>query len=42
MKKYMVFNIECSVSSNIVGIFTSPKKAEQIVTKCIEKYNWRE
>lgn len=45
MKQYMVFNIgcmECGVSSNVVGIFTDYKKAEQIKNACLIKYNWRE
>ena len=34
--------IECGVSSNIVGVFDSQEKAEQVAEKCGEKYNWRE
>lgn len=34
--------IECGVSSNIVGVFTTEEKAEQVSKACDEKYGWRE
>lgn len=34
--------IECGVSSNIVGVFDSEEKAQEIAEECGEKYSWRE
>jgi hypothetical protein len=45
MTKYILVNIgciECGVSSNIVGVFTSKKKAEKLRDKFSNKYAWRE
>lgn len=45
MKKYIVVNIgciECMVSSNIVGVFTSKKKANKIAEKFNNDFSWRE
>jgi hypothetical protein len=43
--KYLVFNvgcIECGVSSNVVGVFTSKADAEALAEKLHDKCNWRE
>lgn len=45
MKNYLVFNvgcIECGVSSNVVGIFNSKEKAENIARILDENASWRE
>jgi hypothetical protein len=34
--------IECGVDSNIVGIFTDEKRAEEIAALCAKKYHWRD
>ena len=42
--KYIVVNIgciECGVSSDIVGVFTSKKKAEEIAEKLGSDHDWR-
>lgn len=43
--KWILVNIgciECGVSSNIVGVFTSKNEASDIAKKLNEKGNWRE
>ena len=45
MKKYIVVNIgciECKVSSKIVGVFDSKKKANKLAEDFGIKFNWRE
>lgn len=45
MKKYIVVNIgciECGVSSNIVGVFDSDIKANEIAAKLNDTHRWRE
>jgi len=45
MTMYVVFNIgciECSVSSNIVGLFSDKVKADQIAEQCQKDFHWRE
>lgn len=45
MPKYLVMNIgciECGVSSNIVGIFNTEEKANEIAAACAAKYYWRD
>jgi hypothetical protein len=45
MGKFIVVNIgciECGISSQIVGVFNSEEKAEEIAKQCDEKYSWRE
>ncbi len=42
---FLVINIgciECGVSSNVVGVFSSEEKANRIADDCGEKFNWRE
>jgi hypothetical protein len=42
---YLVVNIgciECGVSSNVVGLFSTEKEAERVRDICVEKYYWRE
>jgi len=34
--------IECGVSSNIVGVFSSKEKAQEIADKCDGEFSWRE
>lgn len=34
--------IECGVSSNIVGVFTSEEEAKRIARELDQKMNWRE
>jgi len=33
--------IECGVSSNIVGAFSSKEKAEEIASNCDSEFSWR-
>ena len=45
MKKYILVNIgciECGVSSNIVGVFNSEEKANQLAKEFDNKFEWRE
>lgn len=45
MNAWIVVNIgciECGVSSDIVGVFDSFEKAQQIADYCDEHFNWRE
>lgn len=45
MKKYILVNIgciECGVSSNIVGVFSSKKAAEKLASQLEESHDWRE
>lgn len=45
MSKYILVNIgciECGVSSNIVGVFTSLQKAEEIQSHCDKVHDWRQ
>lgn len=44
-KPWMVFNvgcIECGVSSNVVGFYSTKKEAEQIAQACEDQLHWRE
>lgn len=34
--------IECGVSSNIVGVFDSKERAEEIAVEFSDKFSWRE
>lgn len=34
--------IECGVKSDVVGVFTDEKIAEDIAARCAEKYSWRQ
>jgi hypothetical protein len=45
MSKWIVVNvgcIECGVSSNIVGVFTEQKRADEVAAQCNDKHSWRE
>jgi len=42
---FLVMNIgciECGVSSQVVGVFETEEKANEIAEKSEEKYSWRE
>lgn len=42
---WLVFNvgcIECGVSSNVVGVFETKEKADQIAAKLDSEHSWRE
>lgn len=34
--------IECGVSTQIVGVFSSKEKADEVAEKFQDKYSWRE
>ena len=42
---WLVFNvgcIECGVSSNVVGVFETKEKADEIAAKLDSEHSWRE
>jgi hypothetical protein len=42
---YLVVNIgciECGVSSRLVGVFSTQKRAQDVAAGCAAKYGWRE
>jgi len=44
-KKWILVNIgciECSVSSNIVGVFDNEIKAKEVMDMCDKEFSWRE
>ena len=44
-KPWMVFNvgcIECGVSSNVVGFYSTEEEAKQIAQACEDELHWRE
>lgn len=34
--------IECGVSSNIVGVFTTEAEAKAVAERCDDEFSWRE
>lgn len=44
-KQWMVFNvgcIECGVSSNVVGFYTTQEEANRVAQACEDHLHWRE